>query len=75
MLGTVVAFFETEQHALGLFVFGGGFLKRFDTIPGVRRGEDLDVMKLGHAKKKSPQVGQDCVMNAVFDLVDQENAG
>ncbi len=71
MLGTVVAFFESEQHALGFLLFGGGLLEGFNAIPGVCRGKDLNVMKSSGSKDKTPQVGQDAVMDAVFDFVDQ----
>ena len=53
------------------FFFGSGFLECLNAIPGVRCGKDLDVMKSSGLKDKTPQVGQDAVMNAVLNFVDQ----
>ncbi len=68
MLGTVVALFETEQYSFGFFFFGSGFSKCFNAIPGVRRGKDLDVMKSSGLKNKTPQVGQDAVIECRFSI-------
>ena len=71
---TVIVSFQTDDYSLSTLIHARGCTESDDAVPTVRGRHNLHVMFLCGAQYHRPELGLECVVKAVFCLIDEQEA-